>query len=636
MRDTSTSHSKPHDKGEAILAILASAIEHNPSSLMITDLLGTVEYVNSAFCDLSGYVAKELIGRKTSLFESGDTELDLTTGILPTIESGNTWRGKLKNKRKDGRSHWCSVIVSPIKDEHGQTNYLSIQSDIAGHDTVEDQLRHTEARTEAIVNTAVDGIITIDQHGRIETFNRSAELIFGYRAEEMVGQNVSLLMPVPDSEKHGDYIAHYLETGERRIIGIGREVLGKRKDGSIFPIELAVSEFSVGERRCFAGVLRDISQRRKMEAALQEEQNFVSAVLATSGALIVVLDEKGRILRFNRACEQTTGYMFNEIKGKVLWDFLLAPEEVEPVKVVLNEMRAGYFPNQFESYWLSKDGARRLISWQNTALLDEAGKVQNIISTGIDITERRLTEEQMKKHQSELAHMDRLSLMGEMAATMAHELNQPLTALYAYSKACLQMLSSKADHSEKFPDALEKMAKTAEQAGLIIRRLRNFTRKQESNKIEVNLRELVDDVLEFTETRTRGRGVTLQMEIDRHLPCVWADKVQIEQVMLNLIHNSIEAMAASENQVVSIHVAAAGSSVVQITVQDTGPGLDSDQTERIFDAFYTTKPEGMGMGLAISRSIIEAHGGQLWTTAKAGQGATFHFTLPYAQKSVSE
>ncbi len=493
---------------------------------------------------------------------------------------------------------------------------------------IEHQLRQSEARTEAIVNTAVDGIITIDSTGRIELFNRAAESIFGYSAEAVQGENICMLMPTPDAEAHDNHLARYMQTGERRIIGIGREVLGQRKDGSVFPLELSISEFQVGEQRFFAGVLREITERRRMEAALRDERNFVSAILATSSALLMVLDRQGRIVRFNSACENITGYRFAEVEGQYFWNIFLPTEEIEPVKAVYSEVNVDYFPNQFESHWLTKSGSRRLIAWHNTALSNDAGGVVNIISTGIDITARRRAEEQSKQHQAELAHMDRLSLMGEMAAGLAHEINQPLTALYAYAKACLRMLHDGTEKSEKFAHALEQIAKTAAQAGLIIRQLRKFVRKQEGSKIKVDLNELIDEVIQFSEAQTRGRNVALQVEIDHRLPRVTIDKVQIEQVMLNLMHNGIDAMANQEKRVLTISVGLTGTSEVQITVRDTGPGLDADQTERIFDAFYTTKPEGMGMGLAISRSIIEAHGGRLWATAELDQGATFHFTLP--------
>jgi PAS domain S-box-containing protein len=254
-------------------------------------------------------------------------------------------------------------------------------------------LRDDEVRLRAVLDTAVDGIITIDERGTIESFNLAAEKMFGFTAAEAIGRNISLLMPTPHREQHDRYLANYCDTGERKIIGIGREVSGRRKDGSAFPLELAVSEVRLGVRRIFTGIVRDITRRKQVEESLREERDFVSAVLQTAGALVIVLDDAGRVVRFNRACEQLTGYAAEEIVGKAIWDFLLPPEELADVRSVFEQLRAGQFPNHFENSWLTKAGQRRLISWSNTVMTKPDGKVKHIIGTGLDITGRKRDEQ---------------------------------------------------------------------------------------------------------------------------------------------------------------------------------------------------------------------------------------------------
>lgn len=505
-----------------------------------------------------------------------------------------------------------------------------LENEITERVKTEEKLRESEGRVRAIVDSAADGIITIGESGIIETFNKSAEGIFGFSAEEIIGENVSRLMPMPFRATHDDYIADYLKTGIPKIIGSGREVEGKRKDGSTFPLDLAVSEFAVGDHRIFAGIVRDVGERRQMEAALREERNFITAVLSTSGALIIVMNRNGEIIRFNKACEETTGYSFEEVKGKFVWDLSLEPSQADSVKYLFNSLQASRFPYEFEKQWVIKNGSYRLIAWKYTALLGEEGNVQDIIGTGIDVTEQRKAEEKAKQHQAELAHLDRLSVMGEMATGLAHELNQPLAAAYAYSKACQVMARNGQEKSDKFSKALEQLAGTTERAGLIIRRLRSFIGKQETNKIKIDVKERIDEITGLTQTQLSGKEIKLIREIDDHLPAAFADPVQIDQVLLNLVRNSIEAMTKSDEKRILFRANEVENSKIKITVQDTGPGIANEQVEQIFNAFHTTKADGMGMGLAISRSIIEAHNGKLWAEAIASGGTAFHFTLPVA------
>lgn len=285
---------------------------------------------------------------------------------------------------------WFQMSVTPLSA--GGRGAVISHLDISQLRLAEAALSEREARHRAVLETAVDGIITINERGIIETFNQAAEKLFGYRPGEVIGQNISLLMPSPDRERHDKYLANYHATGERKIIGIGREVLGRRKDGSTFPLELSVSEVQLADRRIFTGIVRDITRRRRAEGALREERDFVSAVLEIAGALVIVLDDSGRIVRFNRACEKLTGYESEEVLGKPFWDFLLPPEEVAAVQKVFKKLQTVQLPSHYENHWLTKAGERRWIAWSNTVLKMGDGTVKHVIGTGLDITERRRDE----------------------------------------------------------------------------------------------------------------------------------------------------------------------------------------------------------------------------------------------------
>jgi two-component system sensor kinase FixL len=615
---------------EVRLDMFSQVVEQSPNSIIITDVQGRIEYVNSSFTRISGYSAREAVGRNPSLIKSQVTPTAVYAGLWRTIVSGATWRGELCNRKRDGSHYWDEVVISPIRDARGRVvRYLAIQTDITSRKETEERLRESEARTRAIVEAAAEGIFTLDGAGVIRSFNPAAERIFGYAAAEIIGQAIDRLLSGAGAQDTAGFLAR-LGSRDVRLFEGGREFMGIRKDGSRFSVEVTVSEFHDGVGPYYAAIARDITERKRMETALREERNFVSTILASSAAHIVVLDAKGRIVRFNRACEETTGYHLDEVKGEVFWERFLLPEERAPLGAAFASPQAGQFPNQFESYLLTRDGEQRLISWNNTAMFDRDGTVEYIVGTGIDITEQRGAQAQAQAHQANLAHMDRLSLMGEMATGLAHELNQPLTSIYAYAQACLRMLHGGDAGSERVEHALQQIARLAEQAGGIIRRLRDFVSRRGMKWVSVDLGGLIEEAIEFIKPESRERGVTIELDLSARLPQVLADPVQIEQVVLNLMRNAIEAMtlAGTEARVLSISASPVDNGGVLITVEDTGPGLGKAQIDRIFDAFHTTKADGMGMGLAISRSIVESHGGRLWAQAGGKGGAVFRFTLP--------
>jgi two-component system sensor kinase FixL len=359
-----------------------------------------------------------------------------------------------------------------------------------------------EALLRAVVETSPDGLITIDEHCLIESVNPAAERMFGYPAEEVIGRNVACLMPSPYREEHDAYVARYLRTGERRIIGIGREVLGQRKDGSIFPLELAVGEVQAVGRRIFAGFVRDVSARERAEQRLRELQ-------------------------------------------------------------------------------------------------------------------------------AELVHVSRLSAMGEMASALAHELNQPLTAIMNYAQATRRLANGIDDERRAaLVGLLEKTSQQASRAGQIISRLRQFVAKGETERMLEDVNAVVEEASALALIGTAGRGIAVRRDLTPKLPPVLVDKIQIHQVITNLIRNSVDALAAVERPQILIRTRRAGPHQVEISVADTGPGLEPEVAARLFQPFVTTKPGGMGIGLSICRSIVEAHGGKLWASDNPGGGAVFSMSLP--------
>lgn len=362
------------------------------------------------------------------------------------------------------------------------------------------------AQLKALLDAAVDAIVLIDGQGLIQGFNRAAERMFGYRAEEVLGENVSLLMPEPYRHEHDDYIARYRRTGEARIIGIGREVTARLRDGSQIPIELSVGEIADdhGPAR-FVGFVRDISARRQ-------------------------------------------------------------------------------------------------------------------------------AEEEAAAHRESLAHMARLGTIAEMGTGIAHEINQPLSAISAYARASQRLLAGETPDLEAARRALGHIAGQAHRASEILQHLRGMVRRRTSERELVSPEALLDDLKPLAEVDARQYELDIEWRIAPDLPRVRVDPVQIQQVLVNLFHNAAQAMdeqRGDDNRIV-IGARPLDAHELELSVRDHGPGLAESDTDRLMEPFVTSKSDGLGMGLGICRSIVSAHGGVLSLRNAGATGAIAAFTLPVA------
>ena len=370
---------------------------------------------------------------------------------------------------------------------------------------VNKDLARREAHLRSILETIPDAMIVIDEGGLVRDFSPAAERLFGWAADEVAGKNVRMLMPEPYRAGHDGYLQRYYRTGERRIIGIGRVVVGERKDGSTFPMELAVGEVLVTEGRFFTGFIRDLTERQHTETRLQELQ-------------------------------------------------------------------------------------------------------------------------------SELVHVSRLTALGEMASALAHELNQPLSAIANYLKGSKMLLDRQVVPHERVAEAVQLAGNEALRAGEIIRRLRDFVARGDTERQVENLPKLIEEASALALVGTKEDGVRVRFEFDPQVELVLADKVQVQQVVLNLIRNAVDAMLDSAQRHLTVTVVPGDKGMALVSVADTGPGVSEEVADRLFQPFITTKRSGMGVGLSISRTIVEAHGGRIWVEANESGGAVFKFTVQRVSK----
>ena len=474
-------------------------MRQHPDGVLV-EVSGKVDFVNGALLRLLRVPDETSITGQTALDlvhpDCRDAARQRVHRLLATQHAEavaeETWM------RADGTSFEVEIAAGIVPWGGDAAIFLTLR-DVTERKRLAEEASAREAHLESILATVPDGMVVIDDKGIVRSFSATAERLFGYSVEEVKGHNVSVLMPSPYRDRHDSYLARYRATGERRIIGVGRVIVGQRKDGSTFPIELAVGEVNAGGKRLFTGFVRDLTERQEHERRLHEVQ-------------------------------------------------------------------------------------------------------------------------------SELIHMSRLSELAQMVSALAHEVNQPLTAMQNYLRAGQHLTS--AGEIDKAQSVFGKAIDQSERAGAIIRSLREFVKKGDDARRLESLSKIIEEASALSLVGAKAQGANVQLRLDPDVPEVYVDKVQIQQVLFNLLRNALEAMADSRRRDILIAAVPSADYMVEIRVADTGPGLSDEVRARLFQPFVTTKADGMGVGLSICRSIVESHGGQMSAEDNPGGGTVFRFTVP--------
>jgi two-component system sensor kinase FixL len=468
-------------------------------------------------------------------------------------------------------------------------------------------------RWQSIVESAVDGIVVIDAQGRIESFNPAAQRLFGYSESEVVGRNVSMLMPSPYREEHDGYVARYLRDGAPRVIGIGREVTALRRDGTTFPVHLAVGEMAgEGERR-FTGILRDLSERVHLEERLRSSEARWRAVIESAVDGIVVIDAAGRIEAFNPAAERLFGYREADVLGRNVNILMPSPYHEEHDRYLTRYLRDGdpriigvgreatarrqdgsTFPVHLSVGEMSVNGERRF--------------------TGIlhDLSARVRVEAQLREQAA-------LARLGEMAAVLAHEIKNPLAGI----RGAIQVVGDRLPAESRDAPILREITARIDALGDLMKDLLLFARPPQPRPARLELRPLVQITADLLRGDPALSGI--RVEVAGQAPVVDADAELLKIVLFNLLLNGAQAMRGQGT--IRIALAAEGETC-RILISDTGPGMAEDVRARVFTPFFTTKARGTGLGLATARRIVEAHGGTVGIEFPPDGGTTVVVELP--------
>jgi two-component system sensor kinase FixL len=610
-------------------ALLDAAVD----AMVLIDGRGLITRFNLAAQRVFGYDEREVLGRNVSMLmpqpyrreHDGYLERYAATHEPRIIGIGR----EVVAQRKDGSTFPIDLSVGEFETD-GERGYVGILRDISQRKAQDERLRESEARLAGIIDSAMDAMISTDASQHIVLFNAAAERMFGCRSDEALGQPIERFIPVRFRDAHATHIRQFGETGiTRRAMGQQRPIWGLRTDGTEFPIDASISQTETGSGRVFTVILRDITQKKEQEEQLRRSEENLRLIFENAPTAILITEPRGHITAANPTACRLLGYEVADLAGLRQSDLVVDDDRPQAISSMRMTVESGENA-EFEARYSRKDKSSFHALTHISVARDSAGAPILVISEIIDRSALLAATREADEMRTRLAHVARIGTLGEMVSGIAHEVNQPLTAIANYANACRRMIASGQAQPSELGGALEKIAAQAERAGEVIRGLRNLLRKRNQVREPLDCNQLVREVVRITDFELRQSGFRLVQTLAPSLPSVVGDGVQIQQILINLIRNAFEAMHQRSSQdVVEISTGTNGD-WVEILVADSGPGIPAAVAERLFEPFFTTKTQGIGLGLSICKSIMEAHKGHLQFSTNAWGGTTFHIRLPAA------
>ena len=612
--------------------------EAAPFGMAIADAGVTPLSYNIALQNMLGYSEEELQSMDVSQFTHPD---DVAEGklLFDELKEGKRDHYQVEKRyiRKDGQILWGNLAFASVRNDQGEVKYLIASvKDITERKLIEDALATSEMRFRTTFESAAIAMALVDENGRFIETNVAFRKMFGYSAQELEGMIFSALTYPVDADRGLELFRELIE-GQRDSFHLEKRYY--RKDQTLLwgSVNVSAIRNADGSLRHTIAMVEDITARKQAKEALSESEFKHRSLIESANAVPWKVElATGRFTYMGQQVEQLLGYPMSSWVDFDSWSDRIHPEDREQaIKYCMDSTSRGE-DHEFEYRAITADGQHVWIREVVSVIMGDEGP-KELIGFMFNITERKHAEEQARQLQADLAHMSRLSTLGEMASGLAHELNQPLAVIANYANGCIRRLHSENLSRDELKDMLERISAQARRGGSIIRGLESLVRKGEAKRVSIDINESILEIVDLTEVDAKRHKATTHLELKPNLPAVLADPTQVQQVILNLVQNACEACAQVpvSQRVVTVHTAWAGEDELEITVSDSGPGVASELSDRLFEPFFTTKQKGMGMGLAISRSIVEAHHGKLWTSKNPESGASFHFTLPIAKEDKS-
>ena len=585
---------------------------------------GAAGFFNERWLGYTGLPAEQVLGWGWMAAIHPDDKSRLTRYWSTTLASGEPGETEARLRRGDGQYRWFLWRVNPLFDESGKVvKWFGTNSDIQDRKQAVEALSASEQNFRSIVDSIPGLVYTSTPAGEIETVNRPILEYTGKSLEDL--KHWTDLLHIDERPRVLAEAAHSAKTGRP----LNMELRLRRADGVYrwFHTRTLPERDSEGGLVRWYGLVTDIEDRKTAEEALRASQRDLSSIIETIPALVWCAGPEGDLTYVNHRVLEYTGTTLDDLARSGWLDFLHS-DDVEPTLRAWSEAVATGRQHDIQYRLRRFDGAFRWFHVRGQPVRDPDGRVTRWYGLLVDIDDRRNMEEALQSTQTRLSRATQIASVGELAASIAHEINQPLAAVVANGHACLRWLSAQPPGLAKAHAAAERIVRDGKDAGEVVRRIRALFKRATVAKVELDLNEVIGEVLSLLTAETSRKRILVETQLEPHLPGVVGDHVQLQQLLFNLLTNGMEAMDPMTDGPKKLLVRSRRNCENSILVEIRDHGVGLQDPDRIFEAFFTTKEKGMGMGLAICRSIVEEHKGRLWAVPGEGQGATFCFSLP--------